>query len=229
MQDIGLVGIAWTSGYYIGCRLAARFSYSSPFTCSVLCWCSCLQVFISYGPKSSGELLLLYGYCPPPGSNPHDAAHLTLGIAENEPWKEAKQAALAARGIPASETFAVRVDSLPAGLIPYLAFIEQRPDSEAEVEQLAVMLFDEGRLPSVGTVDCEQVALQALAQQCKAALKGYPQSQDRDRELAATVANGGGFEQREALMAAVRVRERQILSRTDFAVQQRTKQLKKGA
>ena len=42
--------------------------------CDCCCICVfaglCAQVTISYGLKSSGELLLSYGFFPPPGSNP---------------------------------------------------------------------------------------------------------------------------------------------------------------
>lgn len=191
------------------------------------CCCCCLQVFISYGPKSSGELLLSYGFCPAPGSNPHDAAHMMFTMPAGDKLRQAKEQALAARGIPSSETFAVRIDALPAGLIPYLAFCSAELRSDSEVEQLAVQLFDEGNLPTVIGVSCEQIALTALAKQCRATLQGYLQKQEADRQLAATVLAGGGYEQRQAVMAAIRVRERQILSRTEFVAQQRVRELKK--
>eukprot|EP00878_Enallax_costatus_P028717 GHUV01031052.1.p1 GENE.GHUV01031052.1~~GHUV01031052.1.p1 ORF type:complete len:258 (+),score=106.58 GHUV01031052.1:375-1148(+) len=186
------------------------------------------QVFISYGPKSSGELLLSYGFCPPPGSNQHDAAHMTFTLSSKDKYKHAKQQALAARNIPSSETFSVRIDALPAGLMPYLAFCAAELWSAAEVEQLAVQLFDEGTCPVLNGVSCEQIALTALVQQCKAAQQAYPQQQDADKQLAASVPGGGGFLQRVGLMAAIRVRERQILSRTEFVAQQRIRELKRA-
>lgn len=48
-----------------------------------------------------------------------------------------------------------------------------------------------------------------------------------DQALAATVPAGGGYEQREALCAAVRVRERAVLARTEFVAGQRAKALRK--
>eukprot|EP00887_Chlorella_sp_A99_P006062 scaffold22.g6062.t1 len=36
------------------------------------------EVVISYGERTSGELLLSYGFVPPPGANPHDACLLEL-------------------------------------------------------------------------------------------------------------------------------------------------------
>jgi hypothetical protein len=40
------------------------------------------QVFISYGPKASGELLLSYGFAPPSGTNPHEAAFLEVALGD---------------------------------------------------------------------------------------------------------------------------------------------------
>lgn len=192
-----------------------------------LCLFAPLQVFISYGPKSSGELLLSYGFCPPPGSNPHDAAHIMLSLHHKDTFRTAKEQALTARNIPHTETFAVRIDALPAGLLPYLAFCTAELQLESEVEQLAVQLFDEGNLPSINGVSCEQLALSALARQCKELLQGYSHSMEDDREQAARVSVGGGYEQRHALMAAIRLKERQILVRTEFVAQQRVRQLRK--
>jgi histone-lysine N-methyltransferase SETD3 len=186
------------------------------------------QVFISYGPKSSGELLLSYGFCPAAGSNPHDAAHLTFSLDPKDPWLQAKQQALQQRGMSSSESFALRIDGLPAQLLPFLALCAVQPQSAEQVEELADEVFA-SRWPVLGGVSCEQLALELLAKSCKAALKGYPQTPDADRQLAERGQAGGGFDQRVELMAAVRVRERQILSRTEFVAQQRIRQLRKGA
>ena len=38
------------------------------------------EVVASYGQKSSGDLLVSYGFVPPPGTNPHDTYTLTLRV-----------------------------------------------------------------------------------------------------------------------------------------------------
>jgi hypothetical protein len=55
----------------------------------------------------------------------------------------------------------------------------------------------------------------------------YPQEAAADKRLADTVPEGGGFEQREALCAAVRLRERAILARTEFVAAQQAKALRR--
>ncbi|KAI8468014.1 MAG: hypothetical protein J3K34DRAFT_23211 [Monoraphidium minutum] len=129
------------------------------------------QVCISYGPKASSELLLSYGFMPPPGSNPHDAAFLDVALdcapaaaaaAPAAPQQQqqrrapqrrpaaggkprppestvlaAKRAAMAARGVPTEETFGVRLDALPEGLMQYLAYVDAPLADESEAEALA--------------------------------------------------------------------------------------------
>jgi histone-lysine N-methyltransferase SETD3 len=191
-----------------------------------------VQVFISYGPKSNGELLLSYGFSSGT-SNPHEAAQMVFSLSPGDRFFEAKKAAMVARQIPCTERFAVKIDSLPAGMLPYLAFISAPIQADEDAELLAVELFDLGNLPGLmpSGVSAEGLALSTLAQHCKRALKAScfsQQQQDADRQLAATVSAGGGWEQRQAVVAAVRLRERQILSRTEFVAQQRLRQLRKG-
>jgi len=47
------------------------------------------QVFISYGKKSNGELLLSYGFVPKEGTNPNDSVELSLSLKKSdESYKE---------------------------------------------------------------------------------------------------------------------------------------------
>jgi hypothetical protein len=76
------------------------------------------------------------------------------------------------RGIPTQESFSLRMDALPAGLLPYLAFLGARPTSAAEVEDLAGWLFDQGELPLLDGISTEALAWQELAGRCRQLLKG---------------------------------------------------------
>jgi histone-lysine N-methyltransferase SETD3 len=191
----------------------------------------CAQVTISYGLKSSGELLLSYGFFPPPGSNPYDAAFLAFAPEITDPAMQEKRRALVARGILPMDYFGLLIDALPAGLLPHASFCTARPKnaSPAAIKQLAVQHFDEGQLPDIDGVSSELIALEAVVKQCRAALPGYKQSSAADRQLAETSPQGGGFDKRAALVAAMRVRDAQILSRTDFVATQRIRELKKAA
>ena len=48
----------------------------------------------SYGQKTSGELLLSYGFAPPPQENPHDGCLISLEISAQDPLQRDKISAL---------------------------------------------------------------------------------------------------------------------------------------
>ena len=57
-----------------------------------------MQVFISYGKRSSGELLIAYGFIPSE-SNPYDFVELELAHDDEDPLYEAKLTALKDQGL----------------------------------------------------------------------------------------------------------------------------------
>ena len=59
------------------------------------------------------------------------------------------------------------------------------------------------------------------------ATAAYPKDTAADQRLAAAAPDGGGFEQREGLCAAIRLRERAILSRVEFVSLQRARALRR--
>lgn len=59
------------------------------------------QVFISYGKKSNGELLLSYGFVPKEGSNPSDSVELLLSLKKSDKCYNEKAEALKKHGLRA--------------------------------------------------------------------------------------------------------------------------------
>lgn len=60
-----------------------------------------LQVFISYGKKSNGELLLSYGFVPKEGTNPSDSVELPLSLKKSDKCYKEKLEALRKHGLSA--------------------------------------------------------------------------------------------------------------------------------
>jgi hypothetical protein len=58
-----------------------------------------LQVFISYGKKSSGELLLSYGFVPREGTNPNDSVELLVSLNKSDKCFKEKLQALKKNGL----------------------------------------------------------------------------------------------------------------------------------
>jgi hypothetical protein len=59
----------------------------------------CLKVFISYGKKSSGELLLSYGFVPKEGTNPNDSVELLVSLDKSDNCYKEKLQALKRNGL----------------------------------------------------------------------------------------------------------------------------------
>ncbi|KAG8503192.1 hypothetical protein CXB51_001203 [Gossypium anomalum] len=59
------------------------------------------QVFISYGKKSNGELLLSYGFVPKEGTNPSDSVELPLSLKKSDKCYKEKLEALKKHGLSA--------------------------------------------------------------------------------------------------------------------------------
>lgn len=58
-----------------------------------------MQVFISYGKKSNGELLLSYGFVPREGTNPSDSVELSLSLNKSDECYKEKAEALKKQGL----------------------------------------------------------------------------------------------------------------------------------
>jgi hypothetical protein len=102
----------------------------------------CMQVYISYGQKTSGQLLLSYGFMPETGANPHDACLLEVTLAEDDPGREAKLACLRQYGAEATREFPLRLDALPQGLLLFAAFAQAQPRDAGETMSLGRQLFE---------------------------------------------------------------------------------------
>jgi len=202
------------------------------------------QVYISYGDKTSGQLLLSYGFCPTPSTHPHEAYLLRLGLIQADPLYAMKARALSKRGLDADgPEWPLKLDGLPAGIVSWAAFraAGSAQTSESEVEALATTLFGEpsGQAPSpsvrAGSLPFEELGLQELGAVCGALLKGYPTSMEQDRATASGASSSRQQRQpsskdkeRQRCAAAIRVVERQILARTQFIAASQARALRKA-
>ena len=195
-----------------------------------------------------------YGFCPDPGSNPHDGCKLQMQLSsggEGAAAHEWKAAALRKRGLAPSQLFPLRMTAAPFDLVHFAGFAEAEVGSQEEADALAQRLFGEGDFPPA----LQQEAVEAVVRACQAALKGYGASLEADRaelerlqqeeeaaqaagQAAGSGAAGGGSEpegaqqqqrRRRRQVLQVLVYERQVLNRTVFILQQELKDLKRMA
>ncbi|KAK4801138.1 hypothetical protein SAY86_021625 [Trapa natans] len=89
------------------------------------------QVFISYGQKSNGELLLSYGFVPKEGTNPSDSVELSLSIKKSDKCYNEKMDALKKHGLSSCQCFPIRITGWPVELMAF-AYLAVSPPSMSQ-------------------------------------------------------------------------------------------------
>ncbi|GJP33725.1 hypothetical protein CLOM_g18245 [Closterium sp. NIES-68] len=197
------------------------------------------EVFVSYGPKSNGELLLAYGVVPAT-RNPSDSVSLLLALSPDDPLLPVKEAALQANGLTCPLSFPVRMDGWPSQLLNFARLVAAGPSvSQEQMQELAAATSFAGtpsspsapavrEKPSLPftpsfTLEHELEAREVILAACRLALAGYSTTLQEDEAL--LEGNSDDYleddgEQRVRVMAAAALRssERRILLRTDFVL-----------
>jgi histone-lysine N-methyltransferase SETD3 len=171
------------------------------------------QLCASYGQKTSGELLLSYGFAPAEGANAHDACLLRIAAAA-----DVSAAALAARGLPPARVFPLRLGALPRGLLRWAAFAGAEVSSAGEAGALLDALeleddaVDDARLPP----ELRLRGLAAAVAACRAAAEGYRSAGAAAAQEAAALAAAGESGGRRATVLRVLGAEVRVLRRAEF-------------
>jgi hypothetical protein len=160
------------------------------------------QVFASYGARPSSELLISYGFAPPVGENPDDFYELVLGVDPDDRYADQKAAALRNIGLRPVEAFPLRLSGYPKQLLQYASFILCDPEDPSELPELAqralvgnkalggvLGALTRGKRGTQGEVlggDAGEIAVrEMLADLTTDALARYPNSLEKDRDIAA--------------------------------------------
>ncbi|KAI7843368.1 hypothetical protein COHA_003064 [Chlorella ohadii] len=192
------------------------------------------EVHVSYGEKTGGELLLSYGFAPPPASNPHDGVKLRLSLRQDDPAYGWKAAALARHGFASSQLFPLRMQAAPWELLHYAGLCVAEVGNAAEADSLAERLFKQDDFPR----ELQPAALEAVIRACQAAQQAYASSLDADRaelealeqqqQVAGSSSSGAAPSRRQQVLQVL-VYERQVLARTILILQQELRDVKRLA
>ena len=129
------------------------------------------QIFVTYGPKSNTELLLLYGFLV--DRNPYDSVEISVALDEDDPLFEKKKEIREQSNVGVVAKFPLFIDRYPMELIEYLRFCVA---TEKEFEKDFGEFIDE---------ENESLVASTIVKCCKDALKEYPQSEEEDSALIA--------------------------------------------
>jgi hypothetical protein len=148
------------------------------------------QIYISYGPKSNAELLLLYGFAVE--RNPFNSVDVTVSIAprtssfikelsdENmavDPLADEKAAFLESVGRENTVDFPCYADRYPIEMLEYLRLMQMTPE---DTKGKPLSEFDYSRTISTAN---EAAVLTSVIEAVKRQLSKYPQTEEEDAAL----------------------------------------------
>uniref|UniRef100_A0A0D9VKG0 SET domain-containing protein n=1 Tax=Leersia perrieri TaxID=77586 RepID=A0A0D9VKG0_9ORYZ len=132
------------------------------------------QVFISYGKKSSGELLLSYGFVPKEGTNPNDSVELLVSLKKSDKCYKEKLQALKRNGLSEFESFPLRVTGWPVELMAYAFLVVSPPEMSQRFEEMAVAASNKSpSKPGLNYPELEEEALQFILDCCESNIAKY--------------------------------------------------------
>jgi Rubisco LSMT substrate-binding/SET domain len=148
------------------------------------------QIYISYGPKSNAELLLLYGFAVE--RNPYNSVDVTVSIAPRtasfvqelnddripvDPLADEKIVFLESVGRDKTVDFPCYADRYPVELLEYLRLMQMTPE---DTNGKPLSEFDYSRTISSAN---EAAVLTSVIDAVQRQLSKYPQTEEEDAEI----------------------------------------------
>lgn len=166
------------------------------------------QVFVTYGPKSNADLLLLYGFVT--DRNPYDSVELLVSIDENDALYERKRDYLRESGMTDSTVnFPLYRDRYPMELVEFLRFGVAN-EEEFETADFGAFINERN----------ETLVARAIIAACRAALANYPTTREEDDKLIGDYAMFQMLDQKMRWGIRQRRAEKRILERTISSIEQ---------
>ncbi|EES07338.1 hypothetical protein BDA96_04G272300 [Sorghum bicolor] len=190
------------------------------------------QVFISYGKKSSGELLLSYGFVPKEGTNPNDSVELLVSLDKSDKCYKEKLQALKRNGLSESESFPLRVTGWPVELMAYAFLVVSPPDMSQHFEEMAVAASNKSSSkPRLSYPDLEEQALQFILDCCEPNIAKYTKYLEGGGGSPEVSMNAKQANRTLLLKQVARdlcISERRILYRTQYILRRRLRDMRGG-
>ncbi|KAB1209106.1 Ribulose-1,5 bisphosphate carboxylase/oxygenase large subunit N-methyltransferase, chloroplastic [Morella rubra] len=190
------------------------------------------QVFISYGKKSNGELLLSYGFVPKEGTNPSDSVELALSLKKSDKCYEEKLEALRNYGLSASQCFPIQITGWPVELMAYAYLAVSPPSMRRQFKEMAAAASNKTttkkdlRYPEI-----EEHALQFIVDACESSLSKYNKFLQASGSMDLDVTSPKQLNRRlflKQLAIDLCNSERRILFRAQYILRRRLRDLRRG-
>ncbi|KAF3796637.1 Ribulose-1 bisphosphate carboxylase/oxygenase large subunit N-methyltransferase [Nymphaea thermarum] len=190
------------------------------------------QVFISYGKKSNGELLLSYGFVPSEGSNPNDSVDLSLSLTTSDPCFKEKLEVLKKYNLSTPQRFPLQITGWPLELMAYAYLAISPPTMRRHFEEMAAAAS--GKTTSRKELkypELEEQALQFILDCCESSITQYTKFIEESKSINLPVASPKQVDRRlllKQLAVNLCTSEQRILFRAQYIIRRRLKDMRAG-
>ncbi|XP_057955305.1 ribulose-1,5 bisphosphate carboxylase/oxygenase large subunit N-methyltransferase, chloroplastic isoform X3 [Malania oleifera] len=190
------------------------------------------QVFISYGKKSNGELLLSYGFVPREGTNPSDSVELALSIKKSDKCYKEKMESLRKHGLSIVQCFPLRITGWPSELIAYAYLAVSPPSMNRQFEEIAAAASNKATSKKdVRYPELEEKALQFILDNCESSISKYTKFLQESGSMDLDVTSPKQLNRKlflKQLAVDLCTSERRILFRTQYILRRRLRDIRSG-
>ncbi|CAL9182918.1 ribulose-1,5 bisphosphate carboxylase/oxygenase large subunit N-methyltransferase, chloroplastic-like isoform X1 [Musa acuminata AAA Group] len=190
------------------------------------------QVFISYGKKSNGELLLSYGFVPKEGTNPNDSVELSLSLNKSDKCYKEKLEALRKHGLSTPQRFPLQITGWPVEMMAYSYLVVSPPNMSQHFEEMAAASSNGTALKmGIKNPELEEKALQFILDCCESSISKYTKFLE-----GGGTPDSGTFSAKQAnrksllkkMATDLCTSERRILYRTQYILRRRLRDMRSG-
>ncbi|KAL5581689.1 hypothetical protein UlMin_014131 [Ulmus minor] len=190
------------------------------------------QVFISYGKKSNGDLLLSYGFVPKEGTNPSDSVELLMSLRKSDKCYEEKLKVLRKHGLSASQCYPIRITGWPLELMAYAYLVVSPPTMISRFEEMAAAASNKTNTKKdIRYPEIEEEALQFMLDSCESSISKYNKFLQQSGSLDLDVTSPKQLNRRlflKQLAVDLCNSERRILFRAQYILRRRLRDKRSG-
>ncbi|KVI10625.1 Rubisco LS methyltransferase, substrate-binding domain-containing protein [Cynara cardunculus var. scolymus] len=167
------------------------------------------QVFISYGRKSNGELLLSYGFVPRQGTNPRDSVEL-----------------------PLSQCYPLQVTGWPLELMAYAYLVVSPPSMIGKFEEMAAAASNKSTTnKDIRIPELEEQAFQFILDSCESSISKYTKFLQASGSMDLDITSPKQLNRKvflKQLAVDLCNSEQRILFRAQYILRRRLRDMKRG-
>ncbi|MBA0605350.1 hypothetical protein Godav_017937 [Gossypium davidsonii] len=190
------------------------------------------QVFISYGKKSNGELLLSYGFVPKEGANPSDSVELPLSLKKSDKCYKEKLEALRKHGLSTSQCYPIQITGWPLELMAYAYLAVSPPSMSKQFDEIAAAASNKSTIKKdLRYPDIEEKALQFILDSCESSISKYSKFLQASGSMDLDVTTPKQLNRRvflKQLAVDLCTSEQRILFRAQYILRRRLRDMRSG-